>query len=179
MKQKTLSVFTRIEEQRSDIISLYDSLSPDQLRFNPGPGEWNLLQVMSHLVTAEKQSVIYIKRKLARHQDIPKTGFGAKIRHFILRVALILPLKFKAPKIADVAEDFPGYDLMKQEWDEARTELENIIRSSDDDLLSKALYRHPRAGFLNIKQALEFIQIHTAHHQKQIKRILNSTDFPS
>lgn len=178
MKQKTLSVFTQIEAQKSDIISLYDGLSPDQLRYNPEPGKWNLLQVMSHLVTAEKQSLIYIKRKLAQHESVDKTGMGAAFRHLILRIALRLPIKFKAPKIADVSEDYPDYETMKQEWNEVRAEFEEIIENSDDAVLAKALYRHPRAGLLNIKQALEFIGIHVSHHQKQMGRIMASDGFP-
>ena len=34
------------------MLSLYRSLSDEQLRFNPGPESWNLLQVMRQLVTA-------------------------------------------------------------------------------------------------------------------------------
>ena len=178
MKQKTLSVFTRIEEQKSDILSLYDSLSTEQLRYNPEPGKWNLLQVIRHLVTAEKQSLIYIQRKLARQETVDATGKGAAFRHLILRIALWLPIKFKAPKIADVSEDYPDYETMKQEWNEVRSEFQEIIENSDDAVLAKALYRHPRAGLLNIKQALQFIGIHVSHHQKQMDRIMQSSGFP-
>jgi uncharacterized damage-inducible protein DinB len=178
LKQKTLSVFTRIERQRSEIISLYDGLSPKQLRYNPEPGKWNLLQVMRHLVTAERQSLIYIQRKLDRHETVDATGMDAAFRHLILRIALWLPIKFKAPKIADVSEDYPDYDTMKQEWNEVRSEFQEIIENSDDAVLTKALYRHPRAGLLNIKQALEFIEFHISHHQKQMNRIMNHSAFP-
>ena len=178
MKQKTLSVFNRIETHKSDILFLYDNLSSQQLHFKPAPGEWNLLQVLRHMVTAEKQSLIYIKRKLARQEAIPKTGLGSALRHLILRIALLLPLKYKAPKIADVAEDYPDYKTMKQEWNEVRTGFNEIIEGNDGTVLSKALYRHPRAGLLNIKQALEFILTHSSHHQKQMNRIMESAGFP-
>ncbi|MGF1670459.1 MAG: hypothetical protein ACFCU6_08425 [Balneolaceae bacterium] len=42
----------------------------------------------------------------------------------------------------------------------------------------KTVYKHPRAGFLNIKQALEFMESHIAHHQKQIDRIMKHAAFP-
>ena len=178
LKQKTLSVFTRIEEQRSEINSLYDSLSPVQLQFNPEPGEWNLLQVMRHLVTAEKQSMILIQRKLSKHQNISKTGLGAFFRHLILKIALILPLKFRAPKIAEVSENYPDYESMVSEWAEVRSDMKELISNLDGEVLSKALYIHPRAGALNIKQALEFVETHISHHQKQMKRIMAAPDFP-
>jgi uncharacterized damage-inducible protein DinB len=178
LKQKTLSVFTRIEEQKSDIISLYERLSPEQLRFNPESGKWNLLQVLKHVVTAEKQSMILIRRKLSKHQNIPKTGLGSFFRHLILRIALILPLKFKAPKIAEVNEEYPDYESIVSEWVAVRSDMNELINSVDSKILSKALYIHPRAGALNIKQALEFIETHTSHHRKQMDRIRNHSAFP-
>lgn len=178
MKQKTISVFTQIEARKSEIISLYESLSPEQLQFNPKPTSWNLLQVTRHLVTAEKQSMILIHRKLSKHQKIPKTGLGAFFRHLILKIALILPLKFKAPKIAEVTEDYPDFESMVSEWAEVRSDMSELINRTDGEVLSKALYIHPRAGALNIKQALEFIETHLSHHQKQMKRIMAAPGFP-
>jgi hypothetical protein len=179
LKQKTLSVFIRIEEQRSELISLYESLTPEQLRFNPGPGEWNMLQVMRHLVTAEKQSLLLIMRNIGRLDRISDAGAGAMLRHLILRVALFLPIKFKAPKVADVTEEFPDYTGMKKEWHELREEIRQLIDNGNEELFTKAIYRHPRAGDLNLKQSLEFFEMHIAHHRKQVDRIRNSPEFPA
>ncbi len=178
MNQKTQKVLDRLEKQRGEIINMYNELSDNQLRFNPGPEMWNLLQVMRHLITAEKQSLIYIQRKLGRKDEVPKAGFDSTIRHIILKIALFLPIKFKAPKIAEVSEEYPDFESMKMEWDSIRNEIKSLIKNSDDNTLAKALYRHPRAGMLNIKQALEFIGTHTAHHQKQIERIKKHSAFP-
>lgn len=178
MNKASLSTFGKLERQKKDVISLYDSLSPGQLRFNPEPGKWNLLQVLRHLVTAEKQSLAYIERKLERHETVPKTGPDSAFRHLILRIALKLPVKYKAPKIAAVTEDYPDYETMKREWNVIRTRFQEIIENRDESVLSKALYRHPRAGLLNINQAMEFFFIHISHHQKQMKRIMASTGFP-
>ncbi len=178
MKKKSLKVFNRLENQRGEIINMYNELAEDQLRFSPGPQEWSLLQVMRHLVTSEKQSMIYIQRKMGNQEEVPITGIDSTIRHLILKVALILPLKFKAPKIAQVSEEHPDFDSMKMEWDSIRDEMRSLIKNSDDKTLGKALYKHPRAGLLNIKQALKFIETHTAHHQKQMERIKKHLSFP-
>jgi len=178
LKNKTQSTFRRIEKQREEIITLYDNHSPEQLRFNPGPGEWNMLQVMRHLVTAEKQSLLLIRRNIGRIERISTAGAGAKIRHLILRAALFLPIKFKAPKVADVTEDYPDYTGMKKEWVELREEIRQLIDNGDEELFTKAIYRHPRAGDLNLKQSLEFFEMHIAHHRKQMDRIRNNAEFP-
>ncbi|MFU8813300.1 MAG: DinB family protein [Balneolaceae bacterium] len=179
MKKKAESTFHRLEQQRKGVMSLYDSLAAEQRTFQPEPGAWNLLQVMQHLVTAEKQSLTYIKRKMERRQDLSPAGAGARMRHLLLRIALFLPLKFKAPKIADVSDTAPDYAEMKQEWQAVREEMAQMISSADEEMLGKALYRHPRAGMLNLVQALEFFYTHIAHHQKQMRRILDASRFPS
>jgi len=178
MKEKTDKAFNRLEIQKKELIHHYGSLSEDQLCFNPGPGEWNLLQVMRHLVTAEKQSMNYIQRKMESAEQIPKTGTGSVFRFFILKLALILPIKYKAPKIAQVNEDYQDFELMKAEWDDIRDNMKKMIDQSDDQTLAKAVYKHPRAGFLNVKQAIEFMENHIVHHQKQIDRIIKNPSFP-
>lgn len=178
MITKTNRTFQNIEEQRHSICSLYEGLSDDQLRFKPNPDHWNLLQVLRHLVTAEQQSWKYVQRKLDIHEKMIPVGFSSTLRSLILKIALKLPLKFKAPKISQIQEDAPDYKTMKSEWETVRRELEQIITSADDELLSKALYKHPRAGLLNIPQMLDFIHVHIKHHQKQIARIMRHHNFP-
>ncbi|REL38973.1 DinB family protein [Rhodohalobacter sp. SW132] len=176
MKEKTRLLFDRLEAKRGRIIKQYGRLTPAQLQFKADPNEWNLLQVMRHLVTAEQQSVKLILRKLQQQDKISRTGFGAKFRHLVLKIALRLPLKFKAPKIAEVHEESPDFNQMKSEWETVREEILTIIEESTSETLSKALYRHPRAGYLNVKQALEFMDEHLTHHQKQIDRLVDQSN---
>lgn len=178
MKQKLLSVFTQIEAQKSDIISLYESLSPGQLRFNPEAGKWNLLQVLRHIVTAEQQSLKLIRHKLRDAEALPKAGLGSSVRHLLLKVALWLPIRFKAPKMVRVDEPYPDFEIMISEWEEVREELKQIIDQNSAEVLSKAMYKHPRAGYLNMQQALEFFENHIKHHRKQIMRIRADHRFP-
>jgi len=174
MKEKTKKVFRQLEKQRREIIDLYDSLPRNQLLYRPKAGQWNLLQVMRHLVTAEQQSLIYIKRKLIHAETSSRTGIGASIRHLLLKMALYSPLKFKAPKVAEVGEEAPDLDEMKAEWDAVRDEFRTIIEENSADTLTKAVYKHPRAGLLNVKQALEFMEAHISHHQKQMERLIKN-----
>ena len=173
MKDKTRQVFDRLENQRGKILELYGSLSSEQLKFKPEPENWNLLQVLRHLVTAEQQSMNYIQRKAKRGDTIEKTGIGAVIRHVILKTALLLPIKFKAPKVADVSGYKPNLKTMISEWEAVRKEMKAFIENSSSEELSTALYKHPRAGMLNVKQALEFMVTHISHHQKQMQKLIN------
>jgi len=178
LKNSIQDVYKRLESQRKVILSQYDQLTPDQRQFKPGPDKWNLLQIIRHIIIAEKQSLIYIRRKSAAHNEISDSGIGAVIRTFLLKFALWLPIKFKAPKIAQVDEDYPDYSSMKIEWDSVRADLQTIIEEYDEQKLKKEIYKHPKAGKMNLKQALEFFESHISHHQRQIDRIMRNPKFP-
>ncbi len=178
MKEKISSTFKILETQRKELISLYDSLSAEQRAFNPESGAWNLLQVMRHIVTSERLSLAYIQRKISSGANVPKAGIDSWFRYLILNIAFYLPLKFKAPKIAQVDEDYPDYESMKKEWNEVRNGFQELIDKNDAETLAKAIYRHPRAGMLNMLQAVEFLDTHISHHIKQMERIRSHSSFP-
>lgn len=179
MKKETLVIFERLEVQRRDIIATYNLLSTAQLQFHPNENHWNLLQVLRHLVTAEIQSLKYIERKMRFKDEVQHTGISASVRNLILKTALHLPIKFKAPKVAEVKEKHPDFETMISEWDEVRSKFKELIETSDEETLKKALYKHPRAGLLNIKQAMEFIETHVTHHRKQMKKIMLDAAYPA
>lgn len=95
-----------------------------------------------------------------------------------MKLAMNLPLKFKAPKIAEVHEERPDFEKMKEEWSSIRSEFSELISDTDAEILNAAVYKHPRAGLLSMNQALGFMINHIDHHKKQIKRIQQHPNFP-
>jgi uncharacterized damage-inducible protein DinB len=178
MKRKTLNAFDQLEEQRRELLSFYQQFSTDQLQFKPDPNSWNLLQVLRHLVTAEGQSLIYIKRKINHAEDLPRVGLRATVRAFLLKIALALPIKFKAPKVAQVDEEYPNFEQLIDEWGSVRNEFNELLINTAEESFTKTVYKHPRAGYLSLKQAIVFMEDHIEHHRKQIGRIMSAKNFP-
>lgn len=158
---------------------MFDSMTVDQLCFSPGPDKWNLLQVALHVMTSERLSVIYINRKTGAGSKISPSGLKSKLRLLALWVALKLPIKFKAPESADVTKKDVEYARLKSDWQKIRTELKSLIEDLDEATLKGEVFRHPRVGMINMKQALKFMGIHIDHHKKQMDRIMNQADFPT
>lgn len=179
MKQNTIHAFDRLEIQRKDLISFYKSFNGEQLAFKPGPQSWSMNQVLRHLVTAEHQSLKLIKRKMNQTGDLPDVTLGARTRAMVLKIALALPIKFKAPKIADVQDEVPDPDVLFNEWNGVRMEFKEFLMETDEEKFTKTVYQHPRAGYLTLKQAIEFMEDHIRHHQKQIDRIRRDKNFPA
>lgn len=179
MKNDCLNIFERIEKQRIEVVSELDSLSDEQLHFNPEPESWNLLQVAFHVMTAERLSVISIKRKVKSQKDVSKSGFKSTFRMIVLKFALKSSLKFKAPRGTDATGKNPDYDKLKADWKTVRTDLKELIYSLDESTMRGEVFNHPRVGMINMKQTLEFMETHLAHHIRQMHGIKNQPSFPS
>ena len=166
------------KEQRERFITAITALSAEQQQFRPTPESWNALQIMKHLIIAEKQSMLLIRRSVSDKKNIRPAGIGSAVRSSILTLALWSPFRFKAPKIAQVKEDAPDLKRMMNEWESLRSEIETFIEAHSEQTLSGEIYRHPRAGVMNMIQTLGFMQMHILHHQKQLERNLTHPGFP-
>lgn len=96
-----------------------------------------------------------------------------ELKMVVLKVSQRLPFKFKAPR--SVVEKTPSYQSLNDliiEWDHTRGELKILLEKFQDDQITKKVYRHVRAGLLNIQHALLFFREHIVHHTPQINRLI-------
>lgn len=177
-KKQCLDIFNSLENQRDNIFAELDLLTNEQRQFSPGPGKWNCLQILLHLKTAEKFSVIYMKKKTSSGGELPSAGFMSWLRLLALKIAFRIPYKFKAPTFIDTTGKEPEYETLKSDWNNIRIDLRGLIKNLDERILRGEIFKQPTVGRMNMKHALEFMQSHTAHHRQQIFRILNHRSFP-
>ena len=91
----------------------------------------------------------------------------------VLQLSQRLPLKFKAPRV--VVENTPAYanfEELTTDWNKTRAELKTLLEKFDDTQIRKKIYKHIRAGRLNIQHALLFFREHIIHHTPQINRLI-------
>lgn len=177
-KQDCLKTFEKLEKQRLEIYASIDSLNDEQRHYSIAQEKWNSLQVMLHLVTAEKLSLIYMKRKVNSEDELQNAGFKSWLRLLTLKLAFNLPFKYTAPKRTDATGMDPDYEDLKSDWKKVRSQLKYLIENLDEKVLKSEILKHPRVGMINMKQALDFMEIHVAHHQKQIESIIDHPSFP-
>lgn len=173
-----LNIFYRLEKQRAELFAELDPLNDEQRNFSIAPEKWNSVQVVLHLMTSEKLSLIYMKRMANSDENLPTSGFLSKLRLQALKLAFNLPFKYKAPRLTDATGKEPEYKKLKSDWNTVRSELRSLIKTLDDKTLKSEILKHPRVGMINMKQALDFMETHIAHHKKQIRGIINHPSFP-
>jgi uncharacterized damage-inducible protein DinB len=166
-------VFDELERQREVLFSLLKNLPEEKLAASPYPGKWSISQIVTHLVTSEKLSLAYMKKKSLGIDGVKNSGITETLRLWLLIISQRIPVKYKAPKV--VTENTPPampLTALVEEWSALRNELKQFLERIEDRHVRKVLYKHPLAGRLDVRQAMIFFREHINHHKPQIERLL-------
>ncbi|MEL6637939.1 MAG: DinB family protein [Bacteroidota bacterium] len=140
----------------------------------PKPGAWTVLQVMHHLMLAERGSHQYVVKKLSFDPELKNKSLASRFRILLLDTYLRSPLKYKAPEaIGD--KHLPAISSfweVAKTWEGQREELAAYLAQLPTNYAHKEIYKHPFVGRLTLGQMLRFFQSHFNRHRKQIRRAL-------
>lgn len=137
------------------------------------PGRWSINQIIAHLIAGEKLSVAYLQKKILAINEVDNTGIYEEIKMIGLIISQRLPLKFRAPRVVvENTTQTTDLSLLVKEWDSVREELRQLLEKVNDDQINRRIYKHVRAGKLNIQHALIFFREHIIHHYPQLKRLM-------
>jgi hypothetical protein len=165
-------LFDLLETDRIRVIEKIRVLTPEKFNAAP-PGKWSIHQILAHLVTAEKLSLQYMQKKILGIQEAGDSGLREEGKMIVLWLSQRLPFKFKAPKVVTERTTlYTNADQLAMQWEKDRQELKAFLETFEDHHLKRKIYRHVRAGMLNIQHALLFYREHHLHHLPQIKRLL-------
>jgi len=173
-KTKLLLTFNKLEASRQALLKEVEACNENVLYYKPAPDKWSVAQICYHLHLSETQSINYVRKKMLGGDTLKKTGIAAEVRYSVLKLTLLSNYKFKAPKIlGDVPENL-NYREVITSWNESRRQLQSLVETMPDNLIDREVYRHPRAGRLNLTQMVAFFQDHFDHHASQVKRLLKA-----
>jgi uncharacterized damage-inducible protein DinB len=164
-------LFNSLESERDVLMTSLKNLSADK-RLHAPKGKWSIQQILAHLIAAEKLSILYIQKKMLGITEVENTGLWEEVKMILLRISQRLPFKFKAPRtVVDNTPSYASFEELMADWDKTRAELKTLLEKFDDTQIKKQIYKHVRAGRLNIQHALMFFQEHMIHHSPQINRL--------
>jgi uncharacterized damage-inducible protein DinB len=169
--------FDRIETQRKNLLSLLKDFSKEQFNNKPSPEKWSASHILSHLISAERLSVGYVKKKIQGAESADDSGLQEEIKMLLLTVSQRLPgLKFKAPKyVVEHTIIYSDLSILESEWQQVRKELSDLLESIPEKYINRKIYKHARVGYLNIQHAVMFFGEHVTHHTPQLKRLIDAS----
>lgn len=172
MRSSLMTQFEELETLRHQLTGNLRALDGARLQARPRADAWCALEIVSHLMTAERHSLAYVRKKLNDPASIPEAGIGAHVRSTLLRIALALPFRFKAPEVVSKPECPESLESAVTAWDEVRDGWRTLLDTLPPELESKAIFRHPVVGRINLSDTLQFHRSHLQRHCAQIERAI-------
>lgn len=165
--------FDKLERQRTQIVDQVNKLSEEAFNFSP-PGKWSVAQILMHLLTSERLSIGYMKKKSLGIETLKDSGLKQSMVSGLLKISQRIPFRYKAPRvIVDHTPEALTIEEIASRWNKSRNELKEFLESIREDHSRRLIFKHPIGGMLNTEQALKFMYEHINHHLPQIKRLLN------
>jgi uncharacterized damage-inducible protein DinB len=174
MHAKLRRHFEKLEDDRRKLFSELSSLQEYQLQQTLPSGKWSIAHTLTHLLTSERMSLQYMKKKSLGIDQLGNSGLLEALKMLILQLSQRLPmLKYKAPQI--VVEQTPptlSFQELQENWEASRQELSLFLDSIADKNVRKKIYKHPFMGRLDAAQGVAFLREHFIHHLPQMKRLI-------
>ncbi len=171
MHPKLEAKYMRLEKRRNQLLNELAKLSNSELNTPAAEGKWSINQIVGHLLMVEQFTIRYVQRKMQREELLSASVLANAVHHLLLKLALLSPLKFKAPAAVATVPPNAEFSVLRHRWDETRFELEDLLTDMPPFVFDKYLFKHPLAGPLTISQTLSFLEDHFDHHLHQIARI--------
>ena len=168
-KQPILENLETLNEETQAIYSSMENMTEEDLH-DTAYG-WSLIQVLSHLNMAEFGSLRYMSKKMQAGEGMADYSAGHKVRYFLTKGLLQSSLKWKALKVVSDPKGDYTFQELKDLWAKTRDMIATYIAEYPEELLGKAVYKHPFAGRLDLEGAVSSFVYHQRHHVHQIKRI--------
>lgn len=165
--------YSKLEHQRELIISMIINL-PEAVYKNSPSGKWSIAQIVTHLLTSERLSVGYMRKKSLGIDKLKDSGLKQMVVSGILKISQRIPLRYNAPGV--IVENTPealSVDEIINHWKKSRSDLKEFLESIDERHSRRLIFKHPIAGMLDASQAMKFMYEHINHHLPQIQRLLN------
>lgn len=174
MKTKIIEANKAYTAKVNGLLDDLGRYSDDLLNKIPADQGWSAIQILHHLILVEEQSMAYLRKKMSFNPELKTAGWLAGVKMLLLKVSLVSPIKFKAPKAAsDLIPASDTLEAVKTRWLKIRKEWETFLAEMPDAWIDKAVYRHPRIGLINWLHTIDFLSSHFERHKGQIKRTIS------
>lgn len=172
MLKKLQVLFDRSERQRQSLLKQATGMNAAQLAFQPGAGEWSLLEHLHHLTLTDQELIRLASRpklvaRLAREHK-RQVPFGV--------VWLVLRCGIRVPVPVDSVLPLPDQSLpiLTVQWEQARSQIRQMLEALPPSQLHQPFVVHPVCGALTPVQLLHFTLAHGHYHLRRVSKIANT-----
>lgn len=157
-----------IDHQAATLRSEFEAIAPQRRGVRPEPDRWSPAEVVHHVVIVEQrlakrlQGLIEQARAFPPEHDDSSVFTVVDASRFVSRVNRFKTSELGEPRDTDASRVWTDFEA-------ARRELKDVIRSGDGLALSEVSAPHPALGPLTGYGWIAFAGAHAARHAAQIK----------
>ena len=170
MRTRLLQALRALDDRRCALLDEVEALGPERVVARPLPGKWCVLEIVEHLVLAERDvlqqlpepsQLVHRPRRLRDRVSYP-------IVIFVLKHGIPVPVP--SPRMVPTG----GASLaeLRREWDRNQTWIRAYVDGLDREGFGRAVFAHPVAGPLTAAQAIHLGRVHVETHARQIGRLI-------
>ena len=164
------SLIQALDDRRQALFQGLEGLAPEVLRASLRPGTWSVLEILEHVVLAER----VILQGLPDQTDLvdrPRS-LRHRIKYPLVWLVLRLAIPVKVPSKRMLPAGQRTLADLREEWDQHLRWLSALAAGPTAGAQGKACFVHPVAGPITLVQALRMDLLHLQIHTRQISRIV-------
>jgi hypothetical protein len=155
------------DARRNALLDEVEALEPETLTARPLAGKWSILEIVEHLVLAER--VVFQGLPDPAQLKARKPRPEQRVRHFLVLFVLRTGIPVGVASPAMNPEGGRSLAELRRLWDEDKAWLLACIDHLGPQGIHKAVLKHPIAGPISIPQAVVMSRIHLERHIRQIR----------
>lgn len=162
-----------LRKKHEQLLRQLGSLSSEVLSFKTAPDKWSIVEVVEHLVIAEKELLKQLSTNVPTSTLNPESKTPDKYQTVIKVMVRDIPVDVPDESLEPHGR-LPLDELLSQ-WDAMRKKLAELLAEIKSENKDDPIFRHPYGGPLDISETLQFFEVHFDNHMRHIDRILAET----
>ena len=152
------------------LLQRLDSLTGETLAFKAGPDRWSIVEVVEHLVIAEKGLLEQLATNIPASTLDPEAKTPEKHRTVIK--VMERDIEVDVPHASLEPHGNIALEDLCSQWKDIRNKLPGLLAEIKPEKKDDPVFQHPYGGPLDIADTLQFYEVHFDNHMRHIDRIL-------
>jgi hypothetical protein len=157
------------DARRNALLDEMEALAPETLNARPLAGKWTILEIVEHLVLAER--VVFQGMPDPAQLKARKPWLKQRVRHLLVLIVLRTGIPVDVASPAMIPEGRRDLAELRRLWDENKAWLLLYMEKLGPTRIHERLLRHPIAGPIDLRQGVVMSRIHLERHIRQIRRL--------
>ena len=159
----------KIDASRVALMDELEAMDPARLAAKPAAGKWSILEIVEHLVLAER--AVFKGMPDPSRLEAREPTATDRVRYLLVAFLLKSPVPVRVPSRAMVPKGALTLVELRRLWDENQNWLRAYVAGLDAAGLRRTVFEHPVAGPLTAEQAVRLGRIHADRHIRQIRAL--------